>query len=81
MAVLEKTLKFALIFACLGHVTRASIMHNFVKNAEGTYTYFSKPFSTAHFAVLQLKFKANMAFLSLLYYLTFCFRRFNVQKL
>ena len=54
MAVLEKTLKFALILACLGHVTRASIMHNFVKNAEGTYTYFSKPFSTAHFAVLQL---------------------------
>ena len=35
MAVLEKTLKFALIFACLSHVTMSSIMHNFVKNAEG----------------------------------------------
>ena len=35
MAILERTLKFALIFACLSHVTMSSIMHNFVKNAEG----------------------------------------------
>ena len=46
MAVLEKIVKFALLFACLSHVTMSSIMHNFVKNAEGI-CFKTKPFSIA----------------------------------